>query len=267
MSRRHLPFAGLLALAVGCSSENPRKRPVEEPTVSGHICVTDFFLGMRWPGARVSVLGDDIAPAYADESGCATLRSLPAHAELSIAMTVPGLTPMNYTFVTGTRDIEIVLQAPQSEWAMASSLSGQLDFNFDPAAGIVGAFVTENLEPIVSSLSGIPGVTPRLVTSDAGSLAGPFFNQGATAWAIGATTSTDTGLMIFFGVPVGDQEIELHFPPGFECTVGYDEQWGEGLSWPSTIATPRNTVRFRTISVSGFYTASAIRCARVGGDR
>lgn len=258
------PYAVIFVagLAQGCSADASPSHaaPAEkERTVSWHVCVKEFFAGTPWPGARLAVYDrDDIAPAETDELGCATLRALPANTELPIGITASGLTPMIYTLVTGDSDsVEGHLDEPAAEWRrIAANVFG---FQLDSSMGSFTTWVTKSVTPAISALNGIAGVTPHLL--DSPSAEGPFFNEGATKWASPDTLSTtDTGLAIYFNVGRGKTEVELELPPGLECVLGYDEQWGIGFSWPAQDSPRQGTIRLRVPIYPGYYTGSGVRC-------
>jgi len=245
-------------LASGCSSsEDPPPIAGEERTVALPFCVKEFFSGLPWPGTRIAVHDrDDIAPQYTDELGCATLRGLPLRSEVLVSITAVGLTPFLATELTGESDgSEIRMDVPALEWRPATA--NMFGFRLDYTKGGVGVWVTFNDTPTVTAEGGVPGVQLGL---HANYEAGPFFNEGASAWAPPDTrATTESGIGAFFNVDPGKTEVLLTLPPGVQCIVGYDEVWSTGVSWPG--GDPgAGALRVRVPSYAGFYTGAGIRC-------
>lgn len=260
--------AALLPLAVfvaGCSSESSPASaaapPVpEEPTVSVSFCLKEFFSGAAWTAARVAVVGrEDIAPQYTDELGCATLRGVPAQSRVLLSFTAPGLTPTLLTLVTGTSDVAgLRFDSPGAEWRQATEVT--FHFGLDYAKSVFSFRITSNSEPTVTSEGGVPGVKPHLNVPFDG---GPYFNEGATAWAPADTpATTESGIGAFFNVEPGEAELELELPPGIECATGYDEVWSLGLSWPAAGTPAPGRLRLAMPLRAGFHGAVAMRCFR-----
>jgi hypothetical protein len=130
----------------------------------------------------------------------------------------------------------------------------------DYSKGSLSLWITFNNALTMTAEGGVPGAKLRL---DAPFEAGPFFNEGATAWAPDDTpATTESGIGAFFNVDPGETALDVELPPGVECVVGYDDVWSSGGSWPAVDAPPAGMLRVRVPVHAGFHTGIAIRCLR-----